>query len=149
MRNTLTFTLILTLLIVLPILASDNQNKVCFKKHCFVVELATTAERREQGLMFCESLGFDKGMLFIFPQEQAHSFWMKNTYIPLDIIWINRNKEVVFIKENAQPCLGDNCPIIDPGQAAVYVLEVSAGMTRQIGLEVGEEVSFHIGENYE
>ena len=55
--------------------------------------------------MFRESLNENSGMLFIFPKEDFHNFWMKNTLIPLDIIWINSAKEIVFIENNAQPCL--------------------------------------------
>ena len=58
----------------------------------------------KNGLMFRENMDSDRGMLFIFEKEGEYPFWMKNTLIPLDIIWINKDKEVVFISENAQPC---------------------------------------------
>lgn len=118
--------------------------KVCFKQHCFVVEIAATQEQREQGLMFRKSLERDRGMLFVFTEEQTHSFWMKNTEIPLDIVWLNRNKEVVFIKENAKPCILEDCPVWSPDEKAIYVLEVNAGVVEDLGLEAGDKLIFDL-----
>jgi len=122
--------------------ASDKQNKVCFQDKCFSVELAMTPEARTQGLMFRNELGPQEGMLFIFPTEEIYPFWMKNTYIALDIIWLNKSKEVVFVKEGAQPCSEESCPVIHPDQKALYVLEVIAGTVRNAGLKVGDSFSF-------
>ncbi|MBI2057274.1 DUF192 domain-containing protein [Candidatus Pacearchaeota archaeon] len=97
--------IILLLLIILYLNFSDNKNKVCFSEKCFDVEIASTQEELSKGLMFRESLDENSGMLFIFQEERAYNFWMKNTLISLDIIWINSNKEVIFIEHNAQPCL--------------------------------------------
>ena len=121
----------------------DQQIKnVCFNHHCFEVELAKSPEEITQGLMSRESLDPDKGMLFVFSQEGRYSFWMKNTLIPLDIIWVNKKREVVFISENTLPCGESFCPRIDPGQDAKYVLEVNAGLSTQIGLVVGSKLIF-------
>ncbi len=92
--------------------------------------------------MFRESLDADKGMLFIFEEEGEYPFWMKNTLIPLDIIWIDRNKEVVFISKNTKPCEVDSCSIINPNRKSQYVLELSGGMVDKIGLNVGEKIIF-------
>ena len=102
-----------------------NQNQVCFEDNCFTVELAMTAQERTRGLMFREKLDSDKGMLFIFDGEGEYSFWMKNTLIHLDIIWINKDKKVVFISKNTQPCELDPCPAINPDEKAQYVLELN------------------------
>ncbi|MFO7966557.1 MAG: DUF192 domain-containing protein [Archaeoglobaceae archaeon] len=120
-------------------------DRVCFKEHCFNVELAVTEEEQQKGLMFRESLGPDEGMLFVFEKEEYHSFWMKNTSIPLDIIWINEDREVVYISENTPPCEGNVCPIIEPDQKAKFVLEVKGGMVNRIGLKVGDKLEFDIG----
>ena len=96
--------------------------------------------------MFRESLGFNKGMLFIFDKEGEHPFWMKNTLISLDIIWINQNKEIVFISENAQPCRKDPCRVIEPAEKAKYILEISGGISKEIGLSVGDKVSIEYQE---
>ncbi len=116
-------------------------SKVCFKENCFKVEVAGTPQQKEQGLMFREHLDKDAGMLFIFEKEENYPFWMKNTLIPLDIIWINQNQEVVAIKENAEPCQREECPIIDPSAYAKYVLEINGGLAEEIGLEVGDKVT--------
>ena len=116
-----------------------KQNQVCINDNCFYVELATTPDERALGLMFREHLDPDKGMLFIFEEEGVHPFWMKNTLIPLDIIWISEDKEVVFISKNTQPCKTDICPSINPGKKARYVLEVNGGVSDKIGLNVGDK----------
>lgn len=123
---------------------TDSENKVCFKKDCFLVELAETAEEKSKGLMFREELAKDHGMLFVFTEETKSSFWMKNTLIPLDIIWLNKDKEVVFISRNNQPCLPEECFSINPGVAAKYVLELNAGTVAAIGLVVGDKANFNL-----
>jgi hypothetical protein len=122
----------------------EKQNQVCFENNCFLVELAKTPEERSRGLMFRGKLDQNTGMLFIFPEEGEYSFWMKNTLIPLDIIWINSQKEIVFISENAQPCKEDSCPLINPTQKAKYVLEVNPGISGKIGLKVGKKLDFNL-----
>ena len=94
--------------------------------------------------MFRENLEQDKGMLFIFQEEGEYSFWMKNTLIPLDIIWINQNKEVVFIKKNFEPCTQEVCPSVKPDKKAKYVLELNVGTVEQIGLKIGDKIIFDI-----
>lgn len=121
---------------------AERKKQVCFKDNCFNVELAKTAEERSRGLMFRESLDSDKGMLFIFDKEGEYPFWMKNTLIPLDIIWINAKEEVVFISDNTQPCKEEfPCLSINPGKNAKYVLEVNGGVAEKIGLKIGDKIS--------
>lgn len=130
----------------------DNQQKssgsVCFGNPptggCFEVELAKTQQERDRGLMYRKELGKDKGMLFIFDQEGIYPFWMKNTLIPLDIIWIDSNKMVVFISENVQPCKSLICPSVTPSSKAKYVLEINAGLCNEIGLKVGDVLDVNI-----
>ena len=119
-----------------------KQGKACFKDKCFDVELAANAEAREKGLMYREKLEPDKGMLFIFEKEGRYSFWMKNTWIPLDIIWMNKDKEVVYISRNTESCRKDPCPYASPGKNALYVLEVNAGMADRLGLKEGDKIVF-------
>lgn len=116
--------------------------EVCYKEYCFSIELARTLEERTTGLMFRKSLGENQGMLFIFDSEGNYPFWMENTLIPLDIIWINKDKKIVFINENSQPCRSKNCPLIIPGVKANYVLEINAGISQKIGLKVGDRLAF-------
>lgn len=119
-----------------------SQKEVCFKDKCFKVEIADTPEERSRGLMFRKELAPDRGLLFVFESEEKHGFWMKNTYFSLDIVWLNRNKEIVFIKKNFQPCKKDNCLVIYPDKKAKYVLELNAGIASNIGLVVGNKIDF-------
>ena len=97
--------------------------------------------------MFRESMNLDKGMLFIFDEEKEHPFWMKNTLIPLDIIWINQDREIVFIEKNAQPC-PEKCKIIIPSKKAKYVLEINGGLADKIGIELGKKLNFYLTDHF-
>ncbi len=137
--------LVLLVLVFLLILPKQNQQKrttqVCFDKNCFEVEVAKTVTEHQRGLMFRQHLDKDKGMFFVFEKEGNYPFWMKDTLIPLDMIWINENREVVFIKENAEPCHQIDCPIINPNQNAKYVLEINGGIVKDLGLKIGDKVT--------
>lgn len=119
---------------------NDNLNEVCFKSTCFQVEIADNSQLRQQGLMYRTQLDADKGMFFIFDEEGIYPFWMKNTLIPLDIIWINENKEVVYIENKAQPCKQDICKSYNPNKEAKYVLEINAGLSDKIGLKINSKL---------
>ena len=121
---------------------NESLSKVCFGAKCFYVELAVTPEERSRGLMLREHLDPDKGMLFIYHDEGVHYFWMKNTLIPLDMIWINGNREVISISKDVQPCQTSQCPQIGPGQKVQYVLELNGGASDKIGLAVGDKITF-------
>jgi uncharacterized membrane protein (UPF0127 family) len=92
--------------------------------------------------MFREHLDPDKGMLFIYPDEGVHYFWMKNTLIPLDMVWINGNREIIFISKDVQPCEISQCPLISPEQKVQYVLELNGGTSDKIGLAIGDKITF-------
>ena len=111
------------------------------------VEIAADDEMREQGLMFRDQLRPGTGMLFFFPQEGEYPFWMKNTRIPLDMIWIDANRRIAAIKHDVPPCKIDDCPSYPPKAVAKYVLEVSAGVAKQHGLKVGDVLRFEETEN--
>lgn len=115
--------------------------KICINENCFNAEIAETQKEREQGLMSREKLNRDEGMLFEFNNENRSGFWMKNTLIPLDIIWIGENKQIIYIYENAEPCEEEICPIIGPEVIAKYVLEINGGIAKEINLKVGDTVS--------
>jgi len=125
------------------IIEIEKENKVCFNENCFYVEIAETSEEKSRGLMYRESLAENRGMLFIFNQEGPYSFWMKNTLIPLDIIWLNQDKEVVFIKKSVQPCPDEKCPSIKPDREAKYVLEINGGLSDKINLKIGDKLIFN------
>jgi len=114
--------------------------QVCIKENCFDVEIADTAKEREIGLMNREHLAKNSGMLFVFEKEDIYNFWMKNTLIPLDIIWIDGNNKIIFIKENAEPCKIEQCETFEPKQKAKYVLEINGGLADELGIEIGDEI---------
>lgn len=105
------------------------------------VEVADSPEEQWRGLMFRESLGEREGMLFIFGEEQALGFWMKDTLIPLDMIFLDGNRTVVKI-HTAVPCEADPCPIYSSGRPAQYVVEVNAGFAEQQGIREGVQLEF-------
>ena len=119
-----------------------GEPRVCFKDKCFKVEIADTPQERRQGLMYRKELAVDRGMLFIFDKEDHHGFWMKNTLIPLDIIWLDKNKQVIHIEENVQSCQEDTCPAVYPKQKALSVLELNAGEVQQLGLKTSDRACF-------
>ncbi len=104
----------------------------------FFIEVATTPAERQQGLMNRESLPANQGMLFVFEDEAPRNFWMKNTLIPLDMIWINEAKTIVDIKA-AEPCKIADCPTYLGAAPAKYVLELNQGVLRA---QVGAVVQF-------
>lgn len=117
-------------------------SQVCFDGGCFKVELAVTAEAQRKGLMFRESLDADAGMLFIYEETSLPVMYMKNTLIPLDLIWLNRKKEVVQIQSRAPICQAEPCPRYYPSEPSRYVLEIRAGRAEQIGLRIGDRARF-------
>ncbi len=92
--------------------------------------------------MFRESLPRDSGMLFLFPGAAVHKFWMKNTMIPLDMIWMDAQGKVLFVSANTPPCKADPCPNYGPDAPATSVLEIAAGMAKKEKVEVGTSVRF-------
>jgi uncharacterized membrane protein (UPF0127 family) len=105
--------------------------------HEFSVEVMRGGPQRERGLMFRRFLPQDRGMLFDFATERPVTMWMKNTYLPLDMIFIGRAGKVVGLAENTEP-LSEK--IIPSGAPAYGVLEVNAGTAAHIGLRVGDSV---------
>src|SRR5579885_983698 len=100
-------------------------------------EIADTPQQRARGLMFRDALPKDRGMLFTFAEPQQWSFWMKNTRIPLDIIWLDGKKRVVHVERNVPTCSrsDDGCPQYQPNDNALYVLELAAGMADSLKLQ--------------
>jgi uncharacterized membrane protein (UPF0127 family) len=134
--------LIILFALLLPKILHNSQNaQACFKENCFYVELARNDSERARGLMYRERLDEDRSMLFIFSEESIYPFWMKNTLIPLDIIWFNKNNEIVFIKKNALPCKDSICYNISPDRPATYALEIKAGMVDKMGIFLGDLIN--------
>ena len=110
----------------------------------FSVELADTEDKRTLGLMFRRAMPDDHGMLFIFPGETTLSFWMKNTRIPLDIFYFDRNLALVSVAENTPPCHSPKCPVYPSNGPAKYVLELNAGKAAELAVKPGDVLELHL-----
>ena len=117
---------------------------VTLKGERFMVELAETAEKQALGLMFREQLPDDHGMLFIFPVEARRSFWMKNTRIPLDILYFDQELKLVSVSKNTPPCRTRRCPGYPSEGPAKYVLELNAGKADELGVQPGDALGLHL-----
>lgn len=103
----------------------------------FNIEVADTPKMRAEGLMFRESLPASGGMLFVYEKPEHATFWMKNTLIPLDIIFFDFKGQVTSIHRNAIP---HDTRLIDGGREVAAVLEVNAGMASRLGIDVGSQI---------
>ena len=102
------------------------------------VEIAAEDASRALGLMYRENLEPNRGMLFLFPEDGVYPFWMKNTIIFLDLIWLSAQGTIVHVESMVEPCTGDPCPSYSPGGEARYVLELAGGEAERNGLVEGE-----------
>jgi uncharacterized membrane protein (UPF0127 family) len=109
--------------------------------HIFSVEVADTDATREKGLMYRKSLPEGSGMLFDFHQEQDVGFWMQNTYIPLDMLFIRADGRILRIAENTEPL---STRVIRSGGPVRAVLEVIGGTARKLGIAPGDRVAHPI-----
>ena len=107
----------------------------------FGVEIADTSEKQALGLMFRDSMPADQGMLFIFPNEAPRAFWMKNTRIPLDIMYFDKDFKMVSISADTPPCRVSRCPSYPSTAPAKYVLELNAGTASELGVGVGDHLT--------
>ncbi len=108
----------------------------------FQLELARTDQEKRVGLMFRDSLAADRGMLFVFEREDILPFWMKNTLIPLDVVWLSAGGEVVETRSDLQPCKADPCPKYEPQRLARAALLVNAGVVAAHGIKPGALLRF-------
>jgi YVTN family beta-propeller protein len=117
----------------------NNNNNSSVIARVFV-EVADDQDETMRGLMFRKHLPWNAGMLFVFHNEEPRTFWMKNTFIPLDMIFVDSNLKIVDIKENVPPCAqGDECPLYPSKERAQYVLEVNAGFVQENGIKIGDQ----------
>ena len=110
----------------------------------FIVEVADTTDKQALGLMFRDEMPADHGMLFIFPKEAPRSFWMKNTRIPLDIMYFDKDLNMVSASLDTQPCRVRRCPSYPSIAAAMYVLELNAGTAEKLGVGPGSRMTLEL-----
>lgn len=124
-----------------------NVKNIEINGETYALSIADTALLRQKGLMNVSDMPENEGMLFIFDQVGYHAFWMKNTLIPLDMIWIDSKGEIVYIKENAQPCsniVSAVCNSIFPKNPGLYVIELNAGQVSKLNLKVGDKIPLNL-----
>ena len=109
-----------------------------------VLELATTPEQWVTGLMYRRSLRENSGMLFIYDEPGAYSFWMKNCFIHLDIIWLSQDRKIVYFVENVPPCDQPDCPSYGGMQLAKYVIETTPGSVKRHKLKLGDSIALKV-----
>jgi len=135
------FEKVISFILVIVLVSCAHGPKVVFDNGAsFTVELARSEQEKEQGLMFRSSLPASAGMLFVFDGERPRSFWMKNTKISLDMIYVAKNLSVVEVKENVPSCVKDPCQVYE-SVPAMFVLEVNAGEAKKSGIDVGSKMS--------
>lgn len=105
--------------------------------HAFTVELAKTPAQRSQGLMYRRELARDRGMLFLYPRPGYRSMWMKNTYVPLDMLFIKADGRIVHVERRTVP---ESLRSISAGERVSAVLELRGGVTARLGIEEGDRV---------
>ena len=128
----------------IDIVRAEDVNNISNNNSPFIVrvfvEVTDDGEEHMRGLMFRQHLPWNAGMLFAFNSEELQAFWMKNTLIPLDMIFVDENMEIVDIIENVPPCEQDPCPLYPSEEPAQYVLEVNAGFVQQNAVRVGDRL---------
>jgi len=109
----------------------------------FTVEMAETPETWSRGLMERHALAPNAGMLFVFPDVAQRGFWMMHTLIALDMLFIDADRRIINIQENAPPCLPPrHCPTYRSAAPAKYVLEIAGGRARSLGIRAGDQLHF-------
>ncbi len=127
-------------IIIFAIWLQKDRINLTIENNTLVVEIATTSQEKEKGLCCRDSLAQNAGMLFIYDKPGIYSFWMKDTRIPLDMYWINSQKEIVYIERNVQP---DSFPKkFGPQIPVQYILETNAGYASKYNIQVGQTVTF-------
>lgn len=131
---------------LLPAVGCAGEPWVELAGHRYSVELADDDAERARGLMFRDAMEADHGMLFVHEREAPQAYWMKNTKIPLDILYFDAARRLVSQQRDVPPCvLGDRCPSYPSDAPARYVLELNAGQAQKLGLKDGSELRFGPG----
>ncbi|MFC0679984.1 DUF192 domain-containing protein [Lysobacter korlensis] len=132
--------------LVLAGCASGSGNWVELAGERYTVEVADDDAERARGLMFRDVLPAGQGMLFLHEEEEPQAYWMKNTRIPLDILYFDSSRKLVSQQRDVPPCTaGDRCPPYPSNAPARYVLELNAGEAAKMKLEDGTEILFGPG----
>jgi len=143
MKKITIYAILISLILISACTQETCKDEICFEENCFKIEIPKTQEEMIQGLMFREYLPENEGMLFIFGFSERHSFWMKNTLMPLDMIWLDEELKVVYI-QTAVPCTEEPCTIYAPNTSALYTLEINAGLSQQRNINIGNQAELKL-----
>lgn len=144
--NALLRACVLSLMMLASGCASAGGKWVELSGHRYQVELAQDDASRARGLMFRDEMAADHGMLFIHDATEPQAYWMKNTKIPLDILYFDEQRRLVSQQRDVPPCsAGNACPAYPSNRPARYVLELNAGQARRLDLQDGAELVFGPG----
>ena len=121
----------------------DVKVDVSIGNYTLVADLSITYEQIIVGLSTKDSLEKNEGMLFVLNSSSRRGFWMKDMKFPIDVIWLNQNKEIVHIKKSLDPCVSD-CPVYYPDRESKYVLETVSGFADKQNLKVGDTIFFEL-----
>lgn len=122
--------------------SGDPGSAVVLRGHRVSVEVAADDASREHGLMDRTSMPEDHGMLFVFPDSAVRTFWMKDTLIPLDMLFLDAQRKVVTLLGDVPPCKADPCPVYPSTEPARYVLELNAGAAAKLGVRKDDVATF-------
>lgn len=133
------FTVLIVVIFIIFFFVRPTSKKIVLPNAQIIkVEVADSTLKRAKGLMYRKHLDENTGMLFIFDDQTKHIFWMKNTLIPLDMIWVDENFKIVDISVNVQPCKTISCQTYMPASPAKYVLEVNGGYSEKQSIKIGD-----------
>jgi uncharacterized protein len=122
-----------------------NVKKIQINAHEWIVlEVAKTQSEKLYGLMYRKKLAANQGMLFIYDRPQIYGIWMKNTLIPLDIIWLDTHKKVVYYLDHVPICRDKICPIYYPPNDlnTQYIIELNSGTRQRLNIQKGQALNF-------
>ncbi|OGC45243.1 hypothetical protein A2V49_01425 [candidate division WWE3 bacterium RBG_19FT_COMBO_34_6] len=145
------------LLILIPIacfvvsiifyLHNNNYAHVIINDYSFELKIANSLSKQTKGLMYVNNLAEKNGVIFIFDNNQNNKLWMKNTIIPLDMIWVNDRDEIIYIQKNAQPCAQKICRSYGSNDLSKYIIEINAGLCDKYDINIGDKVAINFPKN--
>ena len=134
-----------------PVLPDENPQHPEFHRLKFnqqpleiSVEIVSTPVEREQGLMYRTSIGDDQGMLFVYPNPGFLKVWMKNTLLPLDVLFLDNEGKIVSLLQNLQPCTQTPCPIYGSEKPARYMLELKAAFIKNHNIKIAQSLALNL-----
>lgn len=140
-------TIVLFLLAILPLTGCgvfEKRNQACYKDHCYTIELAVTIEEKQKGLQRRDFLPKNSGMLFVLDDRSVPRFWMKDTFIPLDMVWLDYSGRILGVEHAVSPCEKDPCRTYSPSKPAAYMLEINAGEASRLDMRAGDRIDIRI-----